>query len=143
MGEPFLFLDEAFLSETGARGTYMITGREDALRGHFKGNPVMPASLLLEALGQLGVFFLLHAPSMVEALGVVGATVDPRSILLMSCDGVRCSRVCRPGDRLELSIAPRRIRAPLAVLTGKIRVGEQRAVLAEEIALSFGVKPVT
>ena len=48
---PFLFLNEASVSSTGANGKYKITGQEFFLQGHFKDNPVMPASIMLEALG--------------------------------------------------------------------------------------------
>lgn len=134
IGEPFLFLDQVTVGETGARGAYRITGEEFFLRGHFKGNPVMPASVMLEALGQLGVFWLLKGMPADEA----GRRADPATVFFASCDGVRCQRVCKPGDLLELTIKPRRLKAPLAVLEGTIRVGGQRAVIAEEITLTFG-----
>ena len=57
---PFLFLNEASVSSTSANGKYKITGQEFFLQGHFKDNPVMPASIMLEALGQLGVLYLLE-----------------------------------------------------------------------------------
>ena len=56
---PFLFLNEASVSSSGANGKYKITGQEFFLQGHFKNNPVMPASIMLEALGQLAVLYLL------------------------------------------------------------------------------------
>src|SRR4051812_35030973 len=61
---PFLFLNEASVSSTAANGKYKITGQEFFLQGHFKDNPVMPASIMLEALGQLAVLYLLegHIP---------------------------------------------------------------------------------
>lgn len=136
MGEPFLFLDHAELTETGARGRYRIRGDEPALRGHFKHSPVMPASLMLEALGQLGVFFLLHHA---QARAAAGGEVKPETIFLASCDGVRCSRFCRPGDELELEVTARRVRAPLAGFSGAVFAGaRERAVRAEEIVLGFG-----
>ncbi len=137
IGEPFLFLDEAAAGANGARGSYRITGEEFFLRGHFKGNPVMPASVMLEALGQLGVFWLLKGLAAGALLGE-GRRVDPATIFFASCDGVRCHRVCRPGDVLEMTIRPRRVKAPLAVLEGTIRVAGQKAVVAEEITLTFG-----
>jgi 3-hydroxyacyl-[acyl-carrier-protein] dehydratase len=133
-----MFLDEATVGPSGAQGRYTITGQEFFLVGHFKGNPVMPASVMLEALGQLGVFYLLTGlPASAAA-----SPIDPTTIFFASCDGVRCHRVCRPGDVLELSIKPRRLKAPLAVLEGVIRVGGQKAVGAEEITLTFGPAPV-
>ena len=56
---PFLFLNEGSVSSSGANAKYKITGQEFFLRGHFKDNPVMPASIMLEALGQLAVLYLI------------------------------------------------------------------------------------
>jgi acyl carrier protein len=131
---PFLFIDEARVSPSQATASYRITGQEFFLAGHFKDNPVMPASIMLEALGQLGVLHLLAAMP-VEAGKVVGAS----TIFFASTDGVRCSRVCKPGDVLTLTLKPKRVKAPLAVYAGNIRVGQEKAVVAEEITLTFAL----
>ena len=129
---PFLFLSEASVSAHGANAKYKISGQEFFLQGHFKDNPVLPASIMLEALGQLGVLFLLEAQ-----IGEAGKTVDPKMIFFTSCEGVRCHRVCRPGDVLSLSIKPKRLKLPLATFEGQIRVGQEKAAIAEEITLTF------
>ena len=131
---PFLFLDDARVSPTLATASYRITGQEFFLAGHFKGNPVMPASIMLEALGQLGVLHLLSGLP-VDAGKVVGVT----TIFFASTDGVRCHRICKPGDVLTLTLKPKRVKEPLAVYTGSIRVGQEKAVTAEEITLTFGI----
>ena len=89
---PFLFLSEASVSAHGANAKYKISGQEFFLQGHFKDNPVLPASIMLEALGQLGVLFLLEAQ-----IGEAGKTVDPKMIFFTSCEGVRCHRRRIPG----------------------------------------------
>lgn len=129
---PFLFLGEASVSAHGANAKYKISGQEFFLQGHFKDNPVLPASIMLEALGQLGVLFLLEAQ-----IGEAGKVVDPKTIFFTSCEGVRCHRVCRPGDVLTLSIKPKRLKLPLATFEGQIRVGQEKAAIAEEITLTF------
>lgn len=129
---PFLFLNEATLTGGGAQGKYKITGQEFFLQGHFKDNPVMPASLMLEALGQLAVLYLLERASPEE-----GKIVDQTKIFFTSCEGVRCHRICRPGDLLSLSIKPKRTKMPLATFEGSIRVGQDKAAMAEEITLTF------
>jgi 3-hydroxyacyl-[acyl-carrier-protein] dehydratase len=130
---PFLFLNEASVSSQGASAKYKISGQEFFLQGHFKDNPVMPASIMLEALGQLGVLFLLEGGA-----GEPGKVVNPQTIFFTSCEGVRCHRMCRPGDVLSLSIKPKRLKAPLATFEGAIRVGQDKAAIAEEITLTFG-----
>jgi acyl carrier protein len=129
---PFLFLNEATLSGGAAQGKYKITGQEFFLQGHFKDNPVMPASLMLEALGQLAVLYLLEGAPPED-----GKIVDQSKIFFTSCEGVRCHRICRPGDLLSLSIKPKRSKMPLATFEGSIRVGQDKAAMAEEITLTF------
>lgn len=129
---PFLFLNEASVSSTGANGKYKITGQEFFLQGHFKDNPVMPASIMLEALGQLAVLFLLEgAPT------EPGKAIGSNTIFFTGCEGVRAHRMCKPGDILTLSIKPKRMKMPLATFEGAIRVGQEKAVIAEDITLTF------
>jgi acyl carrier protein len=130
---PFLFLGEASVNAHGANAKYKISGQEFFLQGHFKDNPVLPASIMLEALGQLAVLFLLEGQ-----VGEAGKIVDPRTIFFTSCEGVRCHRICKPGDVLSLSIKPKRLKPPLATFEGQIRVGQEKAAIAEEITLTFG-----
>jgi 3-hydroxyacyl-[acyl-carrier-protein] dehydratase len=47
--------------------------------------------------------------------------------------------VCKPGDVLTLTLKPKRLKEPLAVYTGSIRVGQEKAISAEEITLTFGI----
>ena len=129
---PFLFLNEASIVGNGAQGKYKITGQEFFLQGHFKDNPVMPASLMLEALGQLAVLYLLEGGSSDE-----DKKVDPSKIFFTSCEGVRCHRICRPGDLLSMTVKPKRTKMPLATFEGSIRVGQEKAAMAEEITLTF------
>jgi 3-hydroxyacyl-[acyl-carrier-protein] dehydratase len=131
---PFLFLGEASINGTGATGKYRISGQEFFLQGHFKDNPVMPASMMLEALGQLAVLSLIEGVIPSED----GRPVDPKTIFFTSCEGVRCHRMCKPGDVLTLSVKPKRAKMPLATFEGSIRVGPEKAALAEEITLTFG-----
>ena len=133
MQPPFLFLNEASVSSVSANGKYKITGQEFFLQGHFKGNPVMPASIMLEAMGQLAVLYLLEG-----APAEPGKVVGPNTIFFTGCEGVRAHRVCRPGDILSLSVKPKRMKMPLATFEGSIRVGQEKTVIAEEITLTFG-----
>lgn len=131
-GHPFLFVEHAVVDGVSITGQYTISGEEDFLRGHFKDNPVFPASIMLEALGQLAVLYLLTA----DHPDLTGA-VDPAKILFTAADGVRCTRVCRPGDTLALSAQARRLRHPGALFSGRVLVDGQKAAIAEEISLKF------
>jgi 3-hydroxymyristoyl/3-hydroxydecanoyl-(acyl carrier protein) dehydratase/acyl carrier protein len=136
--EPFLFLETASIAPGEATGTYIIKGSESFLQGHFKDRPVFPASIMIEALGQLAVFYLLAAED--EKLH---QDVDCNSIYFASCDGVRCHRICKPGDILTLQIKPRNIRHPLALFHGSITVDGEKASIAEEIKLAFDYEQAT
>lgn len=131
--EPFLFLQTAEIDGATAKGTYKISGQEAFLAGHFKDNPVFPASIMLEALGQLGVFHFLStdesSPSEAE-----------NSIFFTGADGVRCHRVCKPGETLELSVEQKRRRDPMIVYSGKITVAGEKAANAEDITLIVAPK---
>lgn len=131
---PFLFLNEASVSSHGANAKYKISGQEFFLQGHFKDNPVLPASIMLEAIGQLAVLFLLEG-----GVSEPGKVVDPKTIFFTSCEGVRCHRICKPGEVLSISIRPKRMKMPLATFEGAIRVGQEKAAMAEEITLTYGL----
>lgn len=128
---PFLFLNRATIGQDSAKGEYRVDGSEFFLEGHFKNNPVVPASIMLEALGQLAVLFLLKSESQVEQ------AVLPETVFFKSCDGVRCHRICRPGDLFTMEVKLKRIRRPIAIFEGVITVGNEKAAFAEEISLAF------
>ena len=130
--EPFLFLESASISGDKATARYKISGNEYFLEGHFKENPVFPASIMIEALGQLCVFYLLKGEN--ESLA---EKVDPNTIFFTSCDGVKCRRICKPGDVLEMQVKVNRVRHPLASFQGEINVEGQKTSTAEEIKLSL------
>jgi len=129
---PFLFLSEVSVGKNEAIGTYPISGLEEFLKGHFPENPVFPASIMLEALGQLAVFYLVTAHT-----NESGQPVNPKKILFTGCEAVRCQRICVPGETLTLSIKPKSIRHPIAKFEGKITVEGESAAWAEDISLTF------
>lgn len=135
--EPFLFLESVSISGDEALASYRISGNEYFLEGHFKENPVFPASIMIEALGQLCVFFLLKGEN-----AALKEKVDPNTIFFTSCDGVKCRRICKPGDTLSMKIKVSRIRHPLACFQGEITVNKEKTSTAEEIKLAFDYYPV-
>ena len=134
--EPFLFLETARIDGSEAIATYKISGNEYFLEGHFKENPVFPASIMIEALGQLCVFFLIKGED-----SSLSSKVDPSTIFFTSCDGVKCRRICKPGDKLTMKVKVSRIRHPLACFKGEINVEGERTAHAEEIKLAFDYFP--
>ncbi len=129
---PFLFLSEATLHQDHASGKYLIRGDESFLAGHFPDNPVFPASLLLEALGQLGVLYLIE-----KSFEDGQRRINSKAIYFTSSESIRCQRMCVPGDTLELNVKLKRMKHPLATFEGSIKVNGEKAAFAEEITLTF------
>ena len=134
-GPPFLFLEQADMARDEARGSYRISGQEDFLKGHFKNRPVFPGSLMIEALGQLAVLFLLKGET-----ATLKGPVDPEQIFFTFCDGTRCHRLCRPGETLEIHVRLKKVRSPLAFFEGSINVNGKKAVFVEQLTLAFAYK---
>jgi len=132
---PFLFLQEARINGTTAEGSYHISGDESFLEGHFKDNPVFPASLMLESLGQLAVLFMLSSEQ--EAFG---GRVKPESIYFVSSESVRCHRLCKPEEVLQLKVSLKKVHAPLAQFEGHIFCQGTRVAKAEGLSLTFEVE---
>ena len=132
---PFLFLDEVEICGDEAVGRYTISENEHILEGHFKGNPVFPGTIMLEALGQLGVFYLLKSGN-----PALKGKVDPSKIFFISADGARCSRICRPGDTLEIRARVTRLRHPISNFEASMTANGEKAAYAEKIALTFDYK---
>lgn len=127
--DPFVFVDSASISEQSAEGRYLITGEECFMAGHFPNRPVFPASILVEALGQLAIAYMR---TRYADLGIL-----EESIFFIKSEDVACRRQCVPGDELELKIVERQMREPLMTFKGLIAVKGELAVKVSSIALSF------
>ena len=133
-GDPFVFVDSAEIVGSRISGTYQITGEECFSPGHFPSRPIFPASILVEALGQLAIVHMLCSPQ--------GHAIDPGSIYFIKSEEVRCMRKCVPGDRLDMEVQQVRVREPLIVFSGSIKVGGETALKVSSFTLSFMNKTV-
>jgi 3-hydroxyacyl-[acyl-carrier-protein] dehydratase len=130
--DPFVFVDSAKLLDDSITGEYTITGDECFMSGHFPGRPIFPASIMVEALGQLGIVYMMAS--------LKDAGIDPESIFFIKSEDVICRRKCFPGDRLELSMRVIRTREPLALFSGTIVVGCEMALKVTSMSLSFSTQ---
>ena len=131
-GEPFVFVDSAEIFENSIQGSYTITGKECFMAGHFPNRPVFPASIMVEAIGQLGIVFMmqhLHAQK-----------IDPESIFLIKSEDVMCRRKCFPGETLQMKMRLLRIREPLMQFAGEIQVNGELALKVSSMSLSFSTQ---
>ncbi len=109
---------------------YLIHGGEDFLQGHFKGDPVMPASIMFEALGQVGCLWILHDQG----------PLDDGQLLFISMDGARCRKRVLPGHRMEMQVRCTHLRGALATFQGKIFVDKEKIAEVGKFRLAFGVE---
>jgi 3-hydroxyacyl-[acyl-carrier-protein] dehydratase len=128
-GDPFVFVDEARVSESEIVGSYTITGEECFAGGHFPDRPIFPASIMVEALGQLGIVYMMEH--------YCSAGIDPHSIFFIKSEDVACRRKCVPGDRLEMKMKVLRSREPLILFRGEIKVGGELTLKVSSMTLSF------
>ncbi|MDF1753116.1 MAG: hypothetical protein P1U89_10110 [Verrucomicrobiales bacterium] len=130
-GDPFVFIDEAEVGEGTITGHYTITGDECFMPGHFPGRPVFPASILVEALGQLAIVYLYQKYH--------DQGLDLESIFFIKSEDVQCRRKCYPGDRLDMKIDVKHVREPVITFKGEISVAGQNAVKLSALILSFSL----
>jgi 3-hydroxyacyl-[acyl-carrier-protein] dehydratase len=130
---PFLFLDEAEIEGDTVRAKYAVRGDESFLEGHFKDNPVMPAAIVFEAIGQAACLWVLEiAPEQLHtALG-------SNEVLFASMEEAHFYRRAKPGDVIEMEATIERLRAPLAVFRGSATLRGDRLAKIEHLVLAFG-----
>lgn len=128
---PFLFLEEVRLNGKYAESSFLIREDDSLVEAHFPGDPIFPASLMLEALGQLAVFFILRC----DHKDMAGAG-DGR-VLFVSCNGVRCHRMCRPGETLQMRVELSKVHRPLVQFSGRITVNGVKVASVEELVLGL------
>ena len=125
---PFVFVDQATIQEKSIAGSYLITGEEYFLKGHFPDRPIFPASIMMEALGQLAIVYL-HQTHL--------GKLDKESVYFLGSEDTVCRRRCLPGDRLDMSIEVKIEREPMVIVKGRIQVGEEMAIRVSALKLSF------
>jgi 3-hydroxymyristoyl/3-hydroxydecanoyl-(acyl carrier protein) dehydratase len=70
---PFLLVDRVteFIPATRITGVKTFTANEAAMPGHFPGNPIVPAGILIEMVTQLGAILVLERPEMQGKIAVI------------------------------------------------------------------------
>lgn len=130
---PFLFLDDAEIDGNIVRARYRVQGDEFFLEGHFKDNPVVPASIVFEALGQAACLWVLQSAP--EQLHV---ELKSNEVLFASMEEAHFYRRAKPGDLLEFEAEMIRLRAPLAVFRGAVKLHAEKLAQIEHLVLAFG-----
>lgn len=130
---PFMFLDEASLNGDTLKASYTIKGTESFLEGHFKDDPIFPASIVFEAMGQAACLWVLE-----KAPAQLGKPIKSNHVFFASLDGAHFYRKTRPGDKLEFEQKLVKLREPLAIFEGTVTSRGERVAKIERLVLAFG-----
>ncbi len=118
---PFMLVDAIFhKTDNRVLGLKNVSRNEPFFNGHFQDRPIMPGTLLVEAIAQVGAAFILGKP---ENQGKLG--------FFMAVESARFRRPVRPGDRLLIDVRHTVARPRVGKASGRIWVGRQPAVDAD------------
>jgi 3-hydroxyacyl-[acyl-carrier-protein] dehydratase len=127
---PFIMIDRVIELEPGERVTAIksVTATENYFPGHFPKNPVMPGTLIVEAMAQASIV-LYHSKYKNELTGI------PQYYL--GSIKAEFKRKVIPGDQLRIEAVATKLIKTGAMISLKAYVGDE---LAAESDLVFAVK---
>ncbi len=134
--DPFLFVEEANISKKFASSTYAISGKEFFLEGHFKDFPIFPASILMEAAGQLASLHMLFIMDY--------DLLNPEKLpipVFSSTGRTSCHGICKPKDVLTIESYFKILRPPMASFNIKILNEKQEKLAYVENLFLTAVSP--
>ena len=125
---PFLLVDRVTEFEPDKRivGVKNVSFNERTLAQTAEG-PVLPPTILTEAVAQVGAIMILSKPENREKL-----------IFFMGIERVRYRKPVRPGDVVVIEAAVKRLRSRMGVLQGVARVN---GVVVVEGTMTFALGP--
>lgn len=130
---PFLFIDDATIDGESVKATYTIKGSEFFLEGHFKDNPIFPASVVFEAMGQVACLWVLE-----QAPARLGIEIHSNHVYFASLESAHFYRKTKPGETLVFEQKLVKLREPLAIFEGTVTSDGARVATVERLALAFG-----
>jgi beta-hydroxyacyl-ACP dehydratase FabZ len=128
---PFLLVDRVTDFEPDRRivGIKNVSLNERYLWHDEQGPPVLPPTILTEAIAQVGAILILAKPENREKL-----------IFFMGIERVRYRRPVHPGDTVEIEAVVKRLRSRMGVLSGAARVN---GTVVCEGTMTFALGPKT
>lgn len=126
---PFLFVDRVTELELDKRivGIKNVSQNERYLSDAGRGTPVLPPTILTEAIAQLGAILILAKPENRQRLP-----------FFAGIERVRYRRPVHPGDVVEIEALVRRLRSRMGVLHGIARVN---GAVVVEGTMTFALGP--
>jgi 3-hydroxyacyl-[acyl-carrier-protein] dehydratase len=128
---PFLLVDRVTDFEPDRRivGIKNVSLNERYLWHGAQERPVLPPTILTEAIAQVGAILILAKPENREKL-----------IFFMGIERVRYRRPVHPGDTVEIEAEVKRLRSRMGVLSGADRVN---GVVVCDGTMTFALGPKT
>ena len=126
---PFLLVDRITEFEVDKRivGIKNVSLNERYLSHATNGSPVLPPTILTEAVAQVGAIMILAKPENRQRL-----------IYFMGIERVRYRRPVHPGDVVEIEVMAVRLRSRMGLLKGVARVDDNVVV---DGTLTFALGP--
>jgi len=117
---PFLFVDRITEFEVDKRivGIKNVSLNERYLSHATNGTPVLPPTILTEAVAQVGAIMILAKPENRQ-----------RIIFFAGIERVRYRRTVKPGDSVVIEARVQRLRSRVGVLQGRAHVNGETVML--------------
>lgn len=115
---PMLLIDKIIELDPGRRvvGSKQVTINEPFFQGHFPDNPIMPGTLIIEAMAQTSTFLFYNPGGQSKLNFYLGIVKD-----------VRFYRPVVPGDELRITAEPLRLSEDTAYVKVKASVNDEKA----------------
>jgi len=128
---PMLLVDRVTEFEPDKRivGIKNVSASENFLWRGQGDRPVLPTTILTEAIAQVGAVLILSKPENREKL-----------IFFMSIERVRYTRPAYVGDSVEIEAVVKRLRSRMGVLSGVARV-DGKVICRGTMTFALGPKP--
>jgi 3-hydroxyacyl-[acyl-carrier-protein] dehydratase len=128
-GPAFKFVDSISALDPGksATGVYLLSGDEAFLAGHFPGQPILPAVIMVEAIAQVAGIALQSDPA-------IPPLPDLR---LTAIRNVKILGTAVPGETLQIQAEVQGRMRNLVQALGRVRVGD-RIVAEGQVTLGGG-----
>src|SRR5712692_6146186 len=127
---PFLLVDRIIELEVDKRivGVKNVSLNERYLSHATDGSPVLPSTILTEAVAQVGAIMILAKPENRQRL-----------IYFMGIERVRYRRPVHPGDVVEIEATVLRLRSRMGIVKGLARVDGKSVI---EGTMTFALGPL-
>lgn len=122
---PMLYIDRIVELEPGKRVTAIknVTINEHFFQGHFPGEPIMPGTLIIEAIAQASMFLFYEPDKPEQKLDFYLGVVKEARFLMPVV----------PGDQIRIEVQSVRLAEESAYVKAAAVVGEKKACEAELI----------